>query len=210
MLHLPDQAVLDVVGGHTQLHQPAHDHLEEEIGHIGARAADEEADSEEAGEEHAGGDGGADLGEVDDSEDAARGVFLGGPGHGEAFVAPVGPVGEDEVVACGVDRVADELAETFWAVDVIEAGDVWLDADLSLGDGHGVGFPREGERSAFYAPVYEEVVEQAFLAAIANQRVRTAAWTDDCSFVVRAGQLAAILFTARPFIAVEFDKTLLG
>ena len=145
VLELPDQAVLDVAGRQAQLRQSADDHLEEEIGHIGARAADEEADPEETGEEHARGDGGAGLGEVDDGQDAAGGVLLGGPGHAEAFVAPVSPVGEDEVVAGGIDRVADELAETFWPVDVSEAGDVWLDADLSLGDGHGVSFLSEGE-----------------------------------------------------------------
>lgn len=145
LLHLPDQAVLDVVGGQPQLRQPTDDHLEEEIGHIGAGAADEEADAEEAGEEGAGGDGGAGLGEVDGGEDAAGGVSLGGPGHGEAFVAPVGPVGEDEVVACFVERVADELAETLGAVDVVEAGDVGLNADLSLGDSRGVGLFSESE-----------------------------------------------------------------
>lgn len=73
MLELPDQTVLDVFGRQTQLVQPANDHLEEEIAHIVAGAASEEADSDEAREEYAGRDRRAGLGEVEDDENATGG-----------------------------------------------------------------------------------------------------------------------------------------
>lgn len=210
MFELPDQAVLHILAGQTQLMQPPPHHLEEEIGHVGVYAAGEEADADQAPEEELGRHGGAVGGEVERDEDAAGGVLAGWPVGGEAVGAPVGPVGEDEVVGCLVEGVADQLAMALRAVVVGQARDEGLDLDLARVDGQGVGSGRECEVAAVDAPVQEDVVEEAFLAAVADLGVGPAARTDDGGAVPGAGHFAAFVVTAGPLVRVEFDETWLG
>ena len=203
MLELPDEAVLDLVGRQPQFRQPADDHLEEVVAHVVARTTQEEADADETPEEHARRHHRASLAELEHHEHTAGGVLVGGPRHRKALGAPVGPVGEDEIVAASVDGVAHELAEAFWTVVVAQAGDVWYDVDLTRRDGGGIGSLREGKFTTFNTPVHEEIVKKACLGAISDLGVWATARADDRRAVIGAGELAAILFTAWPFVSVE-------
>jgi hypothetical protein len=64
--------------------------------------------------------------------------------------------------------------------------------------------------TAVDAPVHEDVVEEAFLAAVADLGVGATAWADDGGAVPGTGDFAAFLVAAEPFVGVELDKTWLG
>ena len=97
--------------------------------------------------------GGTGVCEADGCDEGARDVFVGWPCAGTAVRAPLDEVREDEVIACVVERVADQLAMTFWTVNMGQTGDEWLNIDLTRRDSERVGLLCEGESTAIQAPV---------------------------------------------------------